>query len=116
LVTLAKAEHCTQEDNQAGLAEDAVIKVCAVIKLAGHKANKQVEMPMPMLFHIDRYGILRSSIILPSKPDVKTSFCEPAFFKEVKDVFPKRSKMFVPLRRTFICRPPQKHSASTPHW
>jgi hypothetical protein len=37
---------------------------------------------------------LRSSIILPLKPDVKTSFCEPAFFQrgqgcfseEVKDV------------------------------
>ena len=49
---LAEAEHSTQEDNQAGLAEDAVIKVCAVIKLAGQTANKQVEMPMPMLIHI----------------------------------------------------------------
>jgi hypothetical protein len=52
LVTLAEAEHDTQEANQVGLAEDAVIKVCAVIKLAGRKANKQVEMQMPMLFHI----------------------------------------------------------------
>jgi hypothetical protein len=52
LVRLAEAEHSAQEDNQAGLAQDAVIKACAVIKLAGHKANKQVEMPMPMLFHI----------------------------------------------------------------
>ena len=52
LVRVAEAEHSTQEDNQAGLAEDAVIKVRAVIKLAGHKANKQVEMPMPMLFDI----------------------------------------------------------------
>jgi hypothetical protein len=47
---------------------------------------------------------------------LRRTFANRRFSKEVKDVFPKKSKVFVSLRHTFICRRPQLHSASTPHW